>query len=113
MLQRVDEVVQESERADQTVAELCTACQLPRRTLNRVFQNALGMGPATYLRRVRLNRARRALQDERTRYTTVTDVALDLAFWHLGRFAEQYFELFGESPHEMLECVRSEVGTRA
>ncbi len=105
MLQRVDRVVQEPRLVDATVAELCTVCEVPRRTLNRAFQDSLGMGPATYLRRVRLNRARRALQKERSRSITVTDVALKLGFWHLSRFAEQYKELFGESPHETLSQV--------
>jgi transcriptional regulator GlxA family with amidase domain len=108
MLQRVDDVAEESGLVDPTVAELCVACEVPRRTLNRAFQNTLGMGPATYLRRVRLNRARHALQEERTRSTTVTDAALDLGFWHLSRFAEQYKELFGESPHETLSHEHEE-----
>jgi AraC family ethanolamine operon transcriptional activator len=60
------------------------------------------MGPATYLRRVRLNGVRRALQQRSGVSTTVTDVALEFGFWHLGRFAEQYHELFGEAPHETL-----------
>jgi len=102
VLQRVDHVVQTSNLVDPTVTELCAVCEVPRRTLNRAFQDSLGMGPATYLRRVRLNRARRALQKERTRSATVSAVALKLGFWHLGRFAEQYKELFGESPHETL-----------
>jgi len=105
MLQRVDQVMQESQLVVPTVAELCTVCEVPRRTLNRAFHGSLGMGPATYLRRVRLNRARRALQKEATGSITVTDVALKLGFWHLSRFAEQYKELFGESPHETLSRV--------
>jgi len=80
MMQRVEQVAQESHLVDATVAKLCTACEVPRRTLDRAFQDALGMGPATYLRCVRLNRARRALQEERTRSTTVSSVALNLGF---------------------------------
>jgi methylphosphotriester-DNA--protein-cysteine methyltransferase len=37
-----------------SVAGPFAACEVPRRTLNRAFQNVVGMGPATYLRRVRL-----------------------------------------------------------
>jgi AraC-like DNA-binding protein len=92
MLQRVDQVVKKSRLVDPTVAELCAACEVPRRTLNRAFQNALGMGPATSLRRVRLNRARRALQ-ARTRSTRVSGVAFRLGFWNLGRF-ERAFRIY-------------------
>jgi AraC family transcriptional regulator, ethanolamine operon transcriptional activator len=89
------------------VAELCDAREVSRRTLNRLFKSALGMGPATYLRRVRLNRARRALE-KRTRSITVSGVALKLGFWHLGRSAEQYNQLFGELPHVTLSRVHRE-----
>ncbi len=111
MVRRVDHVVQESSLVDPTVGQLCDACEVPRRTLNRAFQDALGMGPATYLRLVRLNRARRTLQGERERSITVTDVALELGFWHLGRFAEQYHQLFNESPHETLRRAYGGVET--
>jgi AraC family ethanolamine operon transcriptional activator len=101
MVRQIDEYAQKSLLVSSSVAELCAACEVPRRTLNRAFQDAVGMGPATYLRRVRLNSVRRALQRS-AGSTTVTDVALEFGFWHLGRFAEQYNELFGESPHVTL-----------
>jgi AraC family transcriptional regulator, ethanolamine operon transcriptional activator len=50
---------------------------------------------------VRLTAARRALQDP-SATTSVTDVALQRGFFHLGRFAHDYRELFGESPSETL-----------
>ena len=91
-----------------SVVKICAACKVPRRTLNRAFQEAVGMGPVTYLRRVRLNRARRTLLSERERRITVTDVALAQGFWHLGRFAEQYSKMFDESPHETLRRAQIE-----
>jgi AraC family transcriptional regulator, ethanolamine operon transcriptional activator len=102
MVREIDQYVHKSLLVNSSVAELCAACEVPRRTLNRAFQHAVGMGPASYLRRVRLNGVRRALQQRSADSTTVTDVALKFGFWHLGRFAEQYYELFGESPHETL-----------
>lgn len=107
IVQKADQVAQQSSMVGTTVAELSATCKVPRRALNRAFQNALGMGPATYLRRVRLNRARRALQEQRIDSTTVSGVALNLGFWNLGRFAEQYKELFGELPCETLRRKES------
>jgi AraC family ethanolamine operon transcriptional activator len=80
---------------------------VPRRTLSHAFHQVLGMGPATYLRRSRLNQVRRALRllrasDTRTR---VKSVALEHGFWHPGRFSSQYRELFGESPLESTRRV--------
>ena len=100
MVRQIDEDVWRPRVVSSSVAELCAAYELPRRTVNRAFQTALGMGSATYLRRVHLNDARRALRRRSAHSTTVTDVALEFDFWHLGRFAEQYNKLFGESPHE-------------
>jgi AraC family ethanolamine operon transcriptional activator len=34
--------------------------------------------------------------------TPVKSVALDLGFWHLGYFARDYRERFGESPSQTL-----------
>ena len=105
-VREIDQYVHKSRLVGSSVTELCAACEVPRRTLNRAFQNAVGMGPATYLRRVRLNGVRRALLQRNAGSTTVSDVALEFGFWHLGRFAAQYHELFGESPHETLRRAR-------
>lgn len=84
------------------VGDLCAACGVPRRTLSLAFHEILGMGPATYLRRLRLNQARRVLRSPRAggATTRIARVALDHGFWHLGRFSSQYRGLFGESPRE-------------
>ena len=102
MVRQIDEDLRKSPLINSSVADLCATYEVPRRTLTRAFQERLGMGPATYLRRVRLNAARRALQRRSLRPATVADVALEFGFWHLGRFAEQYNELFAELPHETL-----------
>ena len=84
------------------VSDLCLGCGVPRRTLSHAFHQVLGMGPATYLRRLRLNQVRRTLRQFRAseRRTRVKSVALEHGFWHPGRFSSQYRELFGESPLE-------------
>lgn len=65
VVQRVDRAAQKPSLNGTSVVNICAACKVPRRTLNRTFQEALGMGPVTYLRRIRLNRARRALLRQR------------------------------------------------
>jgi AraC family ethanolamine operon transcriptional activator len=85
-----------------TVRDLCVGCGVPRRTLSHAFQQVLGMGPATYLRRMRLNQVRRLLRRARINDSAaiVTKTALEHGFWHLGRFSSQYREMFGECPLE-------------
>ena len=58
----------------------------------------------TYLRHLRLHRVRAELADaSRTRSpAAVTTVASRWGFVHFGRFAQQYRQLFGESPSQTL-----------
>jgi AraC family ethanolamine operon transcriptional activator len=96
------ELVSKADRQPASVSDLCVGCGVPRRTLNHAFQQVLGMGPVTYLRRLRLNEVRRSLRQPRANDEpkSVTEIALDHGFWHLGRFSSQYRELFGHSPRE-------------
>jgi AraC family transcriptional regulator, ethanolamine operon transcriptional activator len=84
-----------------TVGELCAASGTTERTLQRVFLETYGLSPAALVKAVRLTGARRALQDP-SGTMSVTDVALHRGFFHLGRFAHDYREMFGESPSDTL-----------
>ena len=79
-----------------TIAGICEALGISRRTLQYSFQEIAGVNPATYLRIVRLNQARRDLKAG----TSVTTAATNWGFWHFGRFARDYRELFGERPSQ-------------
>lgn len=102
LVRRSETLVEKADDHSLQVGDLCAACGVPRRTLTLAFHEVLGMGPATYLRRLRLNKARRVLRSSRAGNgsTRVARVALDNGFWHLGRFSAQYRELFGESPRD-------------
>lgn len=72
------------------------------RTLEICFNEVLGLSPSVYIRNLRLNRARRDLRAARPQEVTVAEIAMKWGFWHLGRFASFYRELFGETPSETL-----------
>jgi transcriptional regulator GlxA family with amidase domain len=57
------------------------------------------MTPMTYLRRVRLERARQDLQENSG---SVSDIANRWGFSNLGRFSHAYREQFGETPSATL-----------
>jgi AraC family ethanolamine operon transcriptional activator len=78
------------------VDELCEALGVSRRALQYSFEQSLGMNPALYLRAIRLNGARRAIKSGES----VTNAATEWGFWHFGRFAHDYHEMFGELPSE-------------
>lgn len=93
-----------------SVPELCEHLHVSRRTLQYCFQDVLGMAPATYLRAIRLNGARRELSDASRESRSVQDVAAAWGFWHLSQFATDYRKLFGMRPSETLKAA---LGARA
>jgi AraC-like DNA-binding protein len=72
------------------------------RTLYRRFQTSHGLSPRAWQRRDRLERARSALEAASAQETSVTAIALEHGFSHLGRFARAYRDAFGESPSATL-----------
>ncbi|MFM0213333.1 helix-turn-helix domain-containing protein [Paraburkholderia sediminicola] len=86
------------------VPELCERLHVSRRTLQYCFQDVLGMAPATYLRTIRLNGARRDLCNASPASSSVQDVAAAWGFWHLSQFATDYRKLFGILPSDTLKA---------
>lgn len=81
-----------------TVAQLCLELDVSRRTLQFAFQQVLNVSPLTYIRAVRLSRARRILKQ----VSSVTEAATACGFWHFGHFSQDYQTMFGERPSDTL-----------
>jgi len=88
-----------------SLARLASATGISSRTLNRVTRREAGLSPMALLRKARLAQARLELENP-DRGTTVTRVALDCGFTHLGRFSLDYAREFGESPSTTLRRGR-------
>jgi transcriptional regulator GlxA family with amidase domain len=84
-----------------SVRRLAEALGLSPRTLHRTVRGEAGLPPMSLLRRARLVRARSALNAPHPE-ATVTRVALDCGFTHLGRFSSAYRRHFGELPSQTL-----------
>ncbi|NEW26619.1 AraC family transcriptional regulator [Nocardia cyriacigeorgica] len=84
--------------ADISTAELAARAGVSARALQLGFRDAVGMSPSAYVRSVRLDRVRDELSSGRI--SSVSDAAMRWGFFHLGRFAQQYRERFGELPSE-------------
>lgn len=84
------------------IARLCRLLHVSPTTLENAFKKITGLTPHTFFLRRRLNRARRALLNANQLQGRVTDIALELGFTELGRFAVRYRQMFGESPSETL-----------
>ncbi len=71
------------------------------RTLDRAFKERFGMGPKQYIVAVRLAAVRTALQLAPP-HKTITEIASEWGFGHLGRFSASYNKMFGELPSQTL-----------
>ena len=79
------------------MAELCRRANAKIRSLEYGFREVTGLTPIAYIRSLRLNTVRKALhmgKGERS----ITEIAMDSGFWHLGQFASDYRQFFGETP---------------
>ncbi|WP_261546217.1 helix-turn-helix domain-containing protein [Burkholderia multivorans] len=83
-----------------TVLELCRALRCSRRTLQTSFQRVADVTPVAYLRTIRLNAVRRLLRTTSAQQLGVGEAAASWGFTHLGYFAREYRDLFGELPSQ-------------
>ena len=84
------------------VSDVCDAVGMSKRGLENLFEDLLGIGPHEYIHKQRLHDARQALLSAEPATGLVKQAALGAGFHHLGRFAHDYRECFGESPSETL-----------
>jgi AraC-like DNA-binding protein len=101
-IRRAVELIEESPSEPWTTVGLAADVHLSARALQAGFRRDLATSPMTYLRRVRLRRAREALKAADRDATTVRAVAVGLGILHLSRFAAAYRDAFGETPSDTL-----------
>ena len=101
-LRRVREFVREHAHRRILLRELCAVSGLSRRGLEYLFQDLLGVRVSLFLLQSRLHGVRRELLAAPAAHGQVKECALNWGFWHLGRFASEYHDLFGEKPSDTL-----------
>lgn len=89
-------------RAAVRIEDLCRATGVGVRTLQRCFREYFDMAISDYIKTVRLDAARRQLAAARPSGKSVTTIALQHGFTHLGRFSMDFRKRFGQSPSETL-----------
>lgn len=80
-----------------SLPDVCECAAVSARSLSRGFSERIGLSTKQYIVATRLAAARRRL---RQTGQDVTEVACAGGFWHLGRFARDYRNMFGEKPSE-------------
>ena len=95
------EILEDKDTLPLTVSELCSSVGVSAPTLYRAFQEQFGMGPKQYIQIRRLCGVREQLF-ARDSEESIADVANTWGFWHMGQFAADYRQHFGELPSETL-----------
>jgi AraC-like DNA-binding protein len=107
---RAIELIRTYPEASWTTAKLAQKTGLSARALQKSFARAGEMPPMTYLRYIRLHRAYAEFLNADPGSVTVTAVASRWGFLHFGRFAEQYYQQFGELPSVTLRRRNGRAG---
>ncbi|OJG06104.1 Transcriptional activator NphR [Pseudonocardia autotrophica] len=102
VVRRAVEYIEQHAAEAVTVNDIAAAAGIGIRALQQGFQASLGTTPLTYLRKVRLDRARDELLRSDPETVGVAEVAFRWGFSHLGRFAGHYREAYDESPSHTL-----------
>lgn len=81
-----------------SVQDLAQQARVTPRAIQMAFRQQRGCTPGQFIRDLRLEEARRLLSTQANK--SVSDIAMDLGFMHLGRFSGAYLTRFGELPSE-------------
>jgi AraC-like DNA-binding protein len=87
-------------RQQLSVSTLAKMIGISERTMRTAFEEYFGVGPSHYLKMRTLHHARKLLMEAYPHQSSVTEIALDLGIWELGRFSSDYKNLFSELPSE-------------
>jgi AraC family transcriptional regulator, ethanolamine operon transcriptional activator len=86
---------------------LCAALGVSATRLQQAFHATFAISPHRYLKLRRMGMVRAALlSPAEGPWRSVKAAALSHGFWHLGQFAHDYRETFGEMPSETLARAR-------
>lgn len=103
-LQRALDYIEAHAHESLTLSGIAAAACVSPRTLEAAFRRRYDQSPLVFARGVRLERVRAALRSAATdgRPASVTDIALQHGFVHMGRFSAYYKQRFGCAPSATL-----------
>lgn len=101
--ERILDYIDSNLKHDLNSDKLAEQARMSVRSFYTLFERHLGITPQQYIRQRKLESIRACLSDPNCPVRSLTEVALDYGFLHLGRFAEHYRRQFGERPSETLK----------
>jgi len=100
----------DSTRRIPSISDLCLAAHVSERRLREAFTREFDLPPSRYFRNWALEATHRRLRDAGPAEHSVTDIAADVGFDHLGRFAGHYRTMYGEPPSATLRTPTRRAG---
>lgn len=94
------EIMRDCAGARLTITDIARQVGVSERSLQLAFRRHLGVSPHARLRDLRLAQVRRELLATSAEDKSVSRIAADWGFAHLGRFAASYRQKFGENPSQ-------------
>lgn len=82
-----------------TTQDLCQELKVSQRALEYIFKDYYQMSPKKYFQHLRLNALHQELQ-QKEQQGNLREIAEKFGFYHRGRLAKDYHELFGKFPSE-------------
>jgi len=88
------------------MASFCQIAKVSERTLQYAFMERYGIAPNIFVKRWKLNSARRLLSQSNSSTHSVVEVCTRLGFQHPSQFTQDYKHLFAELPSQTLARKR-------
>ena len=101
-VKRVEEYLELHAGRDIRIRDMTAIAGVSERTLYNGFRVWRATSPKSYLKAVRLDRVRTELLGLKAKSRSVSEIAREAGFRHMGNFARDYGKRFGERPSDTL-----------
>jgi AraC family ethanolamine operon transcriptional activator len=100
----VEKYIAESGSEHISIPKLCSVANVSERTLEYAFRERYNLSPKKYTLLHRMNNVRKQLRKATQNKHTVSEIARQHGFWHMGQFSAYYKKMFIELPSETLKA---------
>ena len=104
IIRRCNRLLDRSEDRHVSVRDLTATAEVSERTLEMAFKQYFDEVPAHYLQLRRIKLIHSALRATKVGEKSVTEILADHGEWEFGRFAGNYYGLYGELPSQTLRA---------
>jgi transcriptional regulator GlxA family with amidase domain len=98
----VDAFIDKHMREDISAEQLASAHNVSLRTLYERFSLHRDLSPSAYIKLRKMRKIFQQLSSAQSGVRSVSQIAFEYGFNHMGRFSAEYRQLFGELPSETL-----------